>query len=305
MPTLLFPAHEQHWPDKLLPTRLQEYVRDGGQPPTTNRAYAKRVSGPEVIDAVMRAQQKLQLANIDARYYVGTVFHEAGCTNEVDTEVATGSCPPGFVSVGAYQIGEEEAERYSFVLSDMLDLEKSTECMVRMAEDNRHYLRVQAFGLGSTAPDPDYTDIKGRVWKAGTMRAYLAIAHNHGTGYAKKTIQAYGMDWAAYKLRNPQDNIVAHGYGEDCVTGGEHWIDDPLVPLPDIGRRTLRLMVPNMTGPDVLEVQNHVREVDPGISIDGVFGPRTFGAVKLYQLKHGLNPDGVVGPQTWNWMLQP
>lgn len=306
MAAAILPAHEQHWPDKLLPTRLQEYVRDDGQPPTTSRAYAKRVSGAQVIDAVIRAQQKLQLSNIDLRYYVGTVFHEAGCTNEWDTEIATPSNVPGFVSVGAYQIGDEEAQRYGFVLADMLDLDKSTECMVRMAEDNRNFLRVQAFGLGSTVPDPDYTDANGRVYKAGTMRAYLAIAHNHGTGYAKQTIRAYGMDWSAYKLRNPKDNIVAHGYGEDCVTGGEQWLDDPIAPTPPaLGRRVLRLMVPNMTGADVREVQNHLREVDPKIAIDGDFGPRTFGVLKLYQLKHGLVPDGVVGPQTWNWMLQP
>lgn len=35
-----------------------------------------------------------------------------------------------------------------------------------------------------------------------------------------------------------------------------------------------------------------------GITVDGVFGPLTFGAVKKFQLKHGLVVDGIVGPQT-------
>ena len=35
-----------------------------------------------------------------------------------------------------------------------------------------------------------------------------------------------------------------------------------------------------------------------GVSVDGVYGPRTRAAVKRFQRAHGLSADGVAGPQT-------
>lgn len=286
---VIVPAHEQHYPDRLLPNRLEEYVRFDGSPPTQNRAYAVRVTGQQVLDAVTAAQQKLGLANIDPRYFVGTCFHESGCTNEWDTEVATQWSPAGFVSVGAYQIGKEEAERYGFRLEDMLDLDKASACMVQLAEYNRRQIRIAAKLTGSM-PDPDY------LLPGGAMRAYLAIAHNHGNGYAQKTIVTYGLDWPAFKQRNPTDNIVAHGYGEDCVTGGSYWPSEtpPIAP----GSRVLLLANPLMTGDDVKELQRHLK-----LSPDGEYGPETEAAVKLFQRANALEDDGEVGPKTWAAIL--
>ena len=224
--SLVLPVHEQLYPSKLLPHRLEEYVLDSG-PPTQNRhAGAKLLTGSVVLPAVVAAQASLSLANIDPRYFVGTCFHEAGCTNEWDTEVATASSPSGFQSVGAYQIGDEEARTYGYQLADMLDFDKATACMVQLAEHNRSRLRTFA-GLAPGAPDPDYVDAHGVTWKGGTMRAYLAIAHNHGTGYAQLTLARYGMDWGRYVQRNPTDNLVLHGYGNDCVTGGPYYPTTP------------------------------------------------------------------------------
>lgn len=268
---------------------------DDGSPPTQNRGAARRVTGMQVFLAVQAAQAKLGLTNIDPRYYVGTCFHEAGCVNEWDTEIATMSSPAGFVSVGAYQIGKEEAERYGFKLEDMLDLDKSTECMVNLAEYNRRQIRIAA-KLTGDMPDPDYTAPDGTVWKGGTVRAYLAIAHNHGNGYAQKTIVSYGLDWPAFKRRNPTDNIVAHGYGEDCATGGPYWPQAAPVPAP--GHRTLRLTMPFMTGEDVRDLQRHLK-----IKPDGVFGPVTEAALKLFQRGHALTDDGVCDDSTWPVLL--
>lgn len=292
------PQHEQLWPNKLLPHRLEEYVMDDGSPPTQNRAFAKRVTGQHVLDAVIAAQQALGLNNIDPRYFVGTCFHEAGCANEWDTEVATPSCPPGFVSVGAFQIGEEEANRFGFQLKDMLDLSSSVSCMIKLAEYNRRQLRGYAAIGGPSVPDPDYTDDKGSFWVGGTMRAYLAIAHNHGLGYAAATIKNYGMDWGGYIKRNPLDNIVSHGYGQDCVTGGPYYPTQP-APAEPLGGRALLLKSPNMTGEDVRELQRHLK-----VSPDGVFGTATDTALRAFKKLQGLLDDGICDPQTWTAVLK-
>lgn len=39
------------------------------------------------------------------------------------------------------------------------------------------------------------------------------------------------------------------------------------------------------------------------IVVDGVFGPLTDKAVKLFQKKYGLVPNGVVGKRTWNALV--
>ena len=41
------------------------------------------------------------------------------------------------------------------------------------------------------------------------------------------------------------------------------------------------------------------RTPNPGITIDGIFGPQLEVQVKLFQQASGLTVDGIVGPQTW------
>jgi Putative peptidoglycan binding domain/Extensin-like protein C-terminus len=38
--------------------------------------------------------------------------------------------------------------------------------------------------------------------------------------------------------------------------------------------------------------------IDAGLAVDGITGPRTNSALRLFQQRHGLNPDGVPGPVT-------
>lgn len=298
MTDIIYPFHEQHYPDQLLERRIQEYVRDDGSPPTTNRAYAKKVTGQQVLSEVVRIQNKLNMKNVDPRYYVGTCFHEAGCLNEWDTEIATVRAPTGFVTVGLFQISKEEAERFQFRLEDMLDITKATTVFVRLTESNRAAIRSAA-GIPDRMPDPDYTDPNGVTWKGGAMRAYLAICHNKGIGFTRTTIKTYGLDWPAYKKRNPTDRIVSNNYGEDCVTGGPYW-PSSTTPEPAPGSRTLKLESPRMTGSDVAELQ---RLLHSGLNADGIFGPITDSAVRFYQKDKGLVIDGVVGPKTWASLL--
>ena len=36
-----------------------------------------------------------------------------------------------------------------------------------------------------------------------------------------------------------------------------------------------------------------------GLTVDGIFGPKTESAVKEFQKKNGIYPDGIIGPKTW------
>jgi len=59
------------------------------------------------------------------------------------------------------------------------------------------------------------------------------------------------------------------------------------------------LIGPGDTGADVYSVQLMLRAHGYSLSIDGVDGPQTTGAVISFQSAHGLSADGVVGPLTW------
>ena len=41
------------------------------------------------------------------------------------------------------------------------------------------------------------------------------------------------------------------------------------------------------------------RTPDLGLTVDGIFGPKTEAAVKNFQQGHHLTVDGIVGPHTW------
>lgn len=61
------------------------------------------------------------------------------------------------------------------------------------------------------------------------------------------------------------------------------------------------------TGRMVVDVQTKLTRLgfDVGARrIDGVFGPETEKAVRLFQGKRGLDVDGVVGPDTWREMVE-
>ena len=64
--------------------------------------------------------------------------------------------------------------------------------------------------------------------------------------------------------------------------------------------RYLRLTIPNMQGPDIVDLQQRLQEKHyyQGPA-DGIFGAATNDAVKTFQSENGLPVDGVVGPDTW------
>lgn len=73
--------------------------------------------------------------------------------------------------------------------------------------------------------------------------------------------------------------------------------DDPYAkPVED--RPTLRR---GSKGPDVTDLQDMLNwsELNPGLIVDGDFGPATETAVYAYQGSRGLTYDGIAGQQTW------
>ena len=59
-------------------------------------------------------------------------------------------------------------------------------------------------------------------------------------------------------------------------------------------------IAPGATGDAVRRLQRALRRTpNPGLHVDGVFGPETEHAVIQFQSGAGLTADGVVGPLTW------
>lgn len=52
-------------------------------------------------------------------------------------------------------------------------------------------------------------------------------------------------------------------------------------------------------GNDVKQLQSNLRDRGYTVAVDGIFGNKTLEAVKAYQADHGLTVDGVVGKKTW------
>jgi len=52
-------------------------------------------------------------------------------------------------------------------------------------------------------------------------------------------------------------------------------------------------------GDSVRNLQQRLSQLGYTLTIDGMFGPGTFNAIKQCQEKNGLTCDGIVGPNTW------
>jgi peptidoglycan hydrolase-like protein with peptidoglycan-binding domain len=63
---------------------------------------------------------------------------------------------------------------------------------------------------------------------------------------------------------------------------------------------TLMLTNPYTIGLAVGVLQTALNRHGAKLTVDGIFGPLTEAAVKIFQKVRGLVPDGIVGPVTWS-----
>ncbi len=156
-----------------------------------------------VAPADLVAAWRRYTQRIPAKYALGTAQHESSFTlNEVDTEKS------GYVSKGVYQLSESEAAEAEFSHANLLELEDATRVFCVLCERRLQRI-IKTARLAEENLPVD-------VW------AYLALAHNQGLSAALKTIELHGLNWAAYKQRNPQ--LAGMGrYGDDVISGGSHW----------------------------------------------------------------------------------
>ncbi|MCL2756049.1 MAG: peptidoglycan-binding protein [Firmicutes bacterium] len=99
--------------------------------------------------------------------------------------------------------------------------------------------------------------------------------------------------------------ILRRFYGQDVNLITTNLVQDIQTTYPGT---PLRL---GSQGPHVQLMQqylNRIRQNFPAIPlispVNGVFGPETEAAVRIFQRTNGLNQDGVIGPATWNRITQ-
>lgn len=76
-------------------------------------------------------------------------------------------------------------------------------------------------------------------------------------------------------------------------------------PSPPAAQRLLRLTNPFTAGADVRALQQALARSGIALVADGIFGPGTDRAVRLFQARRGLAVDGIVGAQTWAALNAP
>jgi hypothetical protein len=154
------------------------------------------------------------------------------------------------------------------------------------------------------------------------FRTYLKAAKQDGSLGVKKKIkdirgheyEGYVVDFTEEAEKLGFERIPAWNGWQTSYNRQEFWHyqkmkeegktltwDDAMLQL--IGKRrppTLQVYGLNDRGPGVLAIQTRLAEEGllPNIEIDGIFGPKTFEAVKRFQRLHNLEPDGLVGPNT-------
>ena len=70
-------------------------------------------------------------------------------------------------------------------------------------------------------------------------------------------------------------------------------------PAPKKPAKTTRLVKQGSRGAHVKMMQTQLNKNGFKLTVDGIAGPQTIGALKKYQLRSGLVVDGLCGKNTW------
>lgn len=159
--------------------------------------------------------------------------------------------------------------------------------------NGRHFLDIDYNFLVRGTTGDIY---EGRGWRAvgshtvghnTTGLGFCVIGVDDLTDAAKQSLRwLYAEAW---RSSGRPLNVYGHRDFEATECPGDviyRWLQSG-------GIRDLRLSDPWMSGEDVRFVQLKVQ-----VAVDGIYGPRTAAAVRLWQRGHGLTEDGIVGVKT-------
>ena len=155
-----------------------------------------------------------------------------------------------------------------------------------ISNGNGNMLGIEAENSGVGEPWPDkqveaYVQICAAICRWKKFGAEMVAGHKEYCLPKGRKIDPAGINMVDFRLKVAQ------------VIGGDAPKPEPIVPVDDDNRRTLRR---GMKGEDVKAVQKAVG-AEP---IDGDYGAKTEAKVREFQRSHGLVADGIVGPRTWS-----
>ena len=97
-----------------------------------------------------------------------------------------------------------------------------------------------------------------------------------------------------------QGTLAGRRWDIGVIVPGVPALSSPDLPPIEVAVQTLRVTSPMMAGPIIKEVQRALAKAKfPVGRPDGVYGPQTAHAVRLFQAARGLVADGEVGPATF------
>lgn len=151
--------------------------------------------------------------------------------------------------------------------------------------------------IGIEAENAGTIDAEWPVWQMDAYRRGVAAILRHLNQPAEMCVghKEYALP-AGRKIDPLFDMERFRADVQSCMQGTA--LIRPITPAVDpvSGKPTL---VRGANGPDV-EVLQRAIGVDP----DGIFGPLTEAAIRIFQASLSLRPDGIVGPLTWGRVFQ-
>lgn len=146
---------------------------------------------------------------------------------------------------------------------------------------NSHLLGIEAENGGR--PEDEWPEIQMDAYRRGAaaILAHVGAGANMCIGH---------KEWAPRRKPDPLfDMSLFRSKVADILAGKTP--PPPIAARDDQNRPTIRR---GSRGDAVKDVQRQL-----GLSDDGIFGPQTEAAVRVWQRLNGLVPDGIVGPRSW------